>query len=235
MLRWHGRRHSKEQAPLPQSSQSRDAECVPFRTLFHSSAAPHRVFSVSVPLQGLAKSLRGRKLTTAWFSSSKQGITSSRRSTLSTSSTRPPGHSNLRSPPCSRSEAHVLAMMLRPELSSWCSSARFNRNLRPPLAINSCRRRPRYALSLSPMVALPQRSSIVTSPAVRIVIRSATTSLASRSYSNYNSNQIHWWRFKPWGIPVFLLLMPPIFPTANLQLLIEHGWRCRSTASILVE
>ena len=106
-------------------------------------------------IQPLAKRLRGRKLTRAWVSSSKEGIVSKSRNIVNTSSTRPHGQSNFRAPPWSLRETNVLTMMLTPVLSTWVRFVRFNSNLRTPLAINVCSWLSSNSLSPSLMVDLP--------------------------------------------------------------------------------
>src|SRR5437899_7046960 len=65
-------------------------------------------------------------------------------------------------------------MMLRPELSTWVSSVKFNNNFRAPLASSFCRWR--SSSSLSPIVDLPRRSTMVTSSRLRVEIVRPTTS-----------------------------------------------------------
>src|ERR1700746_3906252 len=65
-------------------------------------------------------------------------------------------------------------MMLRPELSTWVSSVKFNNTFRAPLASSFCRWR--SSSSLSPIVDLPRRSTMVTSSRTRVEIVRPTTS-----------------------------------------------------------
>lgn len=62
-----------------------------------------------------------------------------------------------------------MTILLTPELSICVRSARFNRNFRTPLATNSCRCVFSNSFSPSPMVHLPRRSKMATSPDSRIV------------------------------------------------------------------
>ena len=95
---------------------------------------------------------------------------SNRRNTFSTCSTRPPGRSSFRSPPCRLRETYVAIKMLTAELSSWDRFRTFNNSWRTPLATNSCRWPLNRSLSPPLMVDLPRRSNMVTSPDSRIDI-----------------------------------------------------------------